>query len=398
MTLTRFWKIIDLTRQDVGANRGRQIKRIEKILSQCEPDDLKSFDAHLSAQISLACTFHFMVATFVVFSELDDSLFVNFRIWVILQGSKAFAAAVKNPDTIAKLLSRRQISHTSSSGLLGMASLLWLAKTGDIKSWQKMTRMPKEPPIRTSWPTDRAEFEKRYPVLFRAFWNQKQINANQPALEMRIAEPKRTAMRSRNAKRPREQQKSAANKSVREITPGRFWKTIDAARHGVGVDRARQVDRIAGILRAYDLDALAGFKKQFDRQMLRANTFHFMVAAFLVYGYISDDLFLEFRAWVMLNGRRAFAAAVKNPDSITKLLKRADAGNWNCRGFPELPLKVWYEQSDDSDPFFKKAGSLEEPAIAMPWPESKQQFEERSPVLFQAFWNPKRIRMFHQTG
>jgi hypothetical protein len=244
-----------------------------------------------------------------------------------------------------------------------------LEKKGSLDRWKKMRGFPRETPIRTHWPKDLADFEKKYPVLYRAFWNQRRVNANTTPPE----------------ERPRKTRTGAST----------LWEVIDSTLR-IGADKAAQVKKIKKVLDTFELNDLVSFQKQMNRELAKANTFHFMVAAFLVYGYISDDFFLEFRAWVMLCGSHAFAAAVKNPDTIVRLISRSELDRFSCAGFPELPFKAWLERDEDSDMSFSKAGHLKDKDVVMPWPQSKSEFEERYPVLFKAFWNQRRIEMFHR--
>jgi hypothetical protein len=50
-------------------------------------------------------------------------------------------------------------------------------------------------------------------------------------------------------------------------------------------------------LKEADLDQIGEFKKNLDREIKSACTFGLMVAAFVIYSRLSDDLFLDFRSW-----------------------------------------------------------------------------------------------------
>jgi len=127
----------------------------------------------------------------------------------------------------------------------------------------------------------------------------------------------------------------------------------------------------------------------------KANTFPFQVAAFVIYSHLTDDLLLEFRAWVILHGHKAFTNALKNIDSVAKLVSKKDVDQISPDGFLELPTKLWLDRGGDYRLYSKKVGFLQERPVPTDWPRSVEEFKKRYPVLYKAFWNQKRIEAFH---
>lgn len=180
------------------------------------------------------------------------------------------------------------------------------------------------------------------------------------------------------------------------LTQRDFWSIIDSAAPRTGVDRKPQVKKIQKLLETKSLDDLASFHKNLNRALTKAYTFPLMVAAFVVHSHIADDLFLDFRAWLILQGSETFKTLVKDPDALTTLLSRREVDRLNCAGFPDVVTRIWLDRGADLSLYVRKAGYIDCPKIKTRWPKDKKEFEARYPVLYKAFWNQRRINAFHR--
>jgi hypothetical protein len=172
----------------------------------------------------------------------------------------------------------------------------------------------------------------------------------------------------------------------------KFWSIIESTGRGAGPDRRRQVRSIQKLLQALDFDELASFANHLDDFLAKAYTFDLMIAAFTVYSYLSDDTFLDFRAWLVLQGRSRFEKAVANPDTVADLVSKREVDDMHCGAFSELPTRVWLDRGGNLKLYAKKIGFMENPIVKQNWPKDRQQFKQRYPVLYKAFWNPGRIK------
>jgi hypothetical protein len=180
------------------------------------------------------------------------------------------------------------------------------------------------------------------------------------------------------------------------MKPDEFWQIIDSTAETGRLNQMKHVKAIEKALKKLSLDGIASFKSNLNGVLRKACTFKLMVANFVVVSYISDDVFIDFRAWLILLGSKRFAMVVKNPDCLVKLLPRDEVGSVSPCGFVELPLKLYLEEGGDLGDFFKKAGTLRDPDVMMPWPESKAEFAAKYPVLCGAYWNQERIAALHK--
>lgn len=178
------------------------------------------------------------------------------------------------------------------------------------------------------------------------------------------------------------------------LSKKKFWEMIDSTRVGRAANRKPQVAALAKRLSDMPLSDIGAFKRHLDEALTAAYTFPLIVACFVVHSRVSDDQFLEFRAWLILHGRAAFEKAIENPDSITKFLAKDQVDEINCAGFPELPIRLWLDRGGDLFEFTEKVGFTPIPNVKQDWPENRQEFEERYPVLYRTYWNPGRIKAF----
>ena len=176
-SLQQFWKILESTARGTGPNRDAHVRRIEQKLKQLSLDDLASFKRHLNRAMAKGCTFGLMVASFAVRSHLSDDSFLDFRAWLILHGRKTFEAAVRNPDTVADVISKREVDRMSCGGLPELPTRIWLDRGADLKLYVRKAGYLKDPPVRQDWPANKDEFRRRYPVLYKSFWNPRRIKA-----------------------------------------------------------------------------------------------------------------------------------------------------------------------------------------------------------------------------
>lgn len=104
---------------------------------------------------------------------------------------------------------------------------------------------------------------------------------------------------------------------------GKFWKLIELARKGTGGDSSQQVENIAERLAKLSVEEIFSFYRELSRCMAQSYRADLWGAAYIVNGGCSDDSFDYFRAWLILQGERAFRAALEDPDSIGPMVKRA---------------------------------------------------------------------------
>lgn len=113
------------------------------------------------------------------------------------------------------------------------------------------------------------------------------------------------------------------------MTETQFWKLIDAAYKRVNGDREAQLELILEKLESKDLEEIVEFQKRLNEQISRAYRWDVIGAACFIGVGQSDDGFLDFRAWLVAQGRETYEAVLADPQRIADLT------------FAESPTEEW---------------------------------------------------------
>jgi hypothetical protein len=96
----------------------------------------------------------------------------------------------------------------------------------------------------------------------------------------------------------------------------RFWDLIEAAQADSGGDCERMADLLTERLVALPPQEIVGFAAAMRDRLQEAYRWDLWWAASLLNGWCSDDGFEYFRGWMIAQGRKVFAAALADPDSV----------------------------------------------------------------------------------
>src|SRR6516225_8209996 len=96
------------------------------------------------------------------------------------------------------------------------------------------------------------------------------------------------------------------------MTIDRFWSLIEAARGGE--------TPLSEALASLSLGELVAFDHHYQTLFRLAGTSDLWGAAYLIEGGCSDDCFIDFRYWLIAQGREVYEATVRNPDSLADVL------------------------------------------------------------------------------
>lgn len=170
----------------------------------------------------------------------------------------------------------------------------------------------------------------------------------------------------------------------------RFWKLITEAR--------KEDDfRIALTAKLEDSPAeeIVGFQNTLRRKLVDACTFPLLAANFIIQSYVSDDVFEDFRAWLVSNGRDRFEASISDPESICDWFERSEVDNIDGESMLLIAERA-YEEYGDAEEFFARIVYPREPKLKQDWPENAEGYKKRWPRLVDKFWNLERIRELHR--
>ena len=161
-----------------------------------------------------------------------------------------------------------------------------------------------------------------------------------------------------------------------------FWGLIERARADADNDTERQSELLEERLSKLPPRQIVRFQ-QIRRQMdERAYTWDIWGAAYVIDDGCSDDCFRDFRAYLISLGPRAFAAAMRNPDSLAPVVQDAEEGDWE--NADDVAPDAY--QTASGDDFPADSSDLSGSPRGEPWDdESQETLAQRYPALAARF-------------
>jgi hypothetical protein len=104
MTEDEFWKLIENSRKESGECEA-QAAALAWLLSAQSAQAIQSFDEIFAAKRAEAYRWDLWGAAYLINGGCSDDGFEYFRCWLIGQGRDVFENALKNPDSLANMLS-----------------------------------------------------------------------------------------------------------------------------------------------------------------------------------------------------------------------------------------------------------------------------------------------------
>jgi len=102
------------------------------------------------------------------------------------------------------------------------------------------------------------------------------------------------------------------------LSKDRFWQIIDEARETTGYWQDMQ-EPVIETLTKLDAQDIVRFKQIYNEYQDLAYKGKLWAAAAVMHGGCSDDKFIDFRAWLIAQGKEVYLNALANPDSLAKL-------------------------------------------------------------------------------
>jgi hypothetical protein len=180
-----------------------------------------------------------------------------------------------------------------------------------------------------------------------------------------------------------------ATKPTGAMAEPRFWSLIAEARQAKKFHKA-----LTAKLKALPPDEIVGFQNTLHRKLRDAHTFPVLAANFIIQSYTSDDVFEDFRAWLVSQGQERFESAVADPESICAWHERDDVEDMDGEAMLFVAQEAYEEYGDDED-FFERVHRPRTPDLEQKWPKDKAGFRKLWPRLVDQFWNQERIREIH---
>ena len=118
------------------------------------------------------------------------------------------------------------------------------------------------------------------------------------------------------------------------MTQNEFWSIIDRARQRAAPNsEPAMLDALYEELVKLPALKLSAWQDLQYAYMNLAHTPKLFAAAVLINGGSSDDRFLDFTAWLVMQGREVYESALANPDSLAKSDPHFDNAEWELCGY-----------------------------------------------------------------
>jgi len=95
-----------------------------------------------------------------------------------------------------------------------------------------------------------------------------------------------------------------------------FWSLIEGTSSGGSPEE--QADKVHERLKGLDARELVAFKSRFTSLSNSILTWNHLGAAEVIMGFTSEDVFSNFRTWVIYQGREVYTSFRDDPDSLAK--------------------------------------------------------------------------------
>ena len=164
-----FWKLIDQSRKDADGDLDEQYEIIVSKLSQYTIEEILEFDRIFYKYYVDSYTSDLWAAAYIINDGCSNDGFDYFRAWLISKGRKVYEDALKNPDSLADIISDKEYGEFEE--FLYVANDAYSALTGEDDFYDRPDRITYlYPSIELTWHEDTEELRKMLPKLAEKFW------------------------------------------------------------------------------------------------------------------------------------------------------------------------------------------------------------------------------------
>lgn len=166
-----------------------------------------------------------------------------------------------------------------------------------------------------------------------------------------------------------------------------FWMIIkDSLR---AADAEDQAEYICGKLDQMTKEEVLEFDLIFRQLHEDCFNWDIWAAAYTIQGGCSDDGFIDFRSWLVAQGKEVFEKALKSSDSLAELGRTKLEESEEGEDFYYLAADMYEESTGkqiENDPGYKEITYKEVPD-GKEWDEENiDDLRERNPEVFKLFW------------
>ena len=190
----------------------------------------------------------------------------------------------------------------------------------------------------------------------------------------------------------RQQELAELKPTAEMMDEEQFWVIVQTAVDEAGNDEDEYLEVAKRELSKLSLKEMIGFRLRTDKLLYDSYTSEMWCAGYLMNGGCSDDGFEYFRLWVISRGRKAYEAAMANPDNLIDYIGDDDEMDFfefelfwyvALEAFEEAVDAELYDYIDDEN-FKTCEGNY--PNFEFNWEEDEpESMQKLCPRLFEKF-------------
>jgi len=123
MTIDEFWKLLE------GLDPDGAAEELTERLEELSPSEIEEFEAHFCRAFRQAYNRTLWSAAYLIDGGCSDDGFMDFRYGLISRGRRFYEAALKDPDSLAEMLTEEDFIPNEDFGYV--ASRVYEEKTGE---------------------------------------------------------------------------------------------------------------------------------------------------------------------------------------------------------------------------------------------------------------------------
>jgi len=127
-----------------------------------------------------------------------------------------------------------------------------------------------------------------------------------------------------------------------------FWTIIQNSYDKAGGKYDAQMGTLASQLRKISLQDLILFDNRFRQLRGQAYTWPLWGAAYIIHGGCSDDGFMDFRSWLIAQGRSFYHRALQDPGTLVEVNSEKFEEDWE--GIIYVAAEVFEERTEENIP------------------------------------------------
>ncbi len=164
-----FWELIEQTKNEADGDLDMQHEIIVSKLSKYLPEEILEFDKIFNKYHMESYTSELWAAAYIINGGCSDDGFDYFRGWLISKGRKVYEDALKNPESLADIITDEESGEVEFENFLYVANEAYRVCTGKEDFYDKAESTP-YPEIELTWNEDSEELEVMFPKLAEKFW------------------------------------------------------------------------------------------------------------------------------------------------------------------------------------------------------------------------------------